>query len=268
MAIPEILKETYTYRLFRLLLGESIPALSRLGECGYNLVNCTKLLITGKIHWKNTVEQMAFLGVDSLFITLVLATVAGMIISLQVAVEMAKQGAGSYVGMLVVLCLVRELGPVIASFSVISLIGSSMASEIASMKVTEQVDAMKILHVDPIYYLILPRIIAGITMVPLLVILGNTLGVLGGMVVSYYAADINMHTYLDSVWQGLKIKDLSVSLLKGSVFGLLITLISSSVGYATEGGAKEVGIATTTAVVWSFLSIVIFNYLISLIFFS
>lgn len=105
-------------------------------------------------------------------------------------------------------------------------------------------------------------------MVPLLVIIGDLLGTLGGMIVSNIVADINMQSYLESVWQGLKVKDVLVSVLKGVIFGGLVMLISSSIGYATEGGAKEVGKATTSAVVWSFLAIVIFDYLISLIFFA
>ncbi|MEW5819901.1 MAG: ABC transporter permease [Cyanobacteriota bacterium] len=267
LSFNDLFKETFTYKLLRVMAGESIPALSLVGEIGHNLVKSFKLIISGKIHWKNSIEQMAFLGIDALFITLTLTAVAGMIIALQVSYEMAKQGAGAYIGMLVALVIVRELGPVMASFAVTSMIGSAMSAEIATMKVTEQIDAMKVFGVDPIYYLIVPRVIAGITMVPLLVILGNVLGILGGMVISNLIADINMLNYLDSVWSGLKTKDVLVSVFKGAVFGCLITLISSSVGYATRGGAKEVGQATTTAVVWSFLALVIFDYLISLIFF-
>lgn len=268
MSFQELLKETFTFRICRALAGESIPPLTLLGNIGYNFTASVKLILKGKIHWKNTVEQMAFLGIEALLITLTLTTVAGMIISLQVAYEMAQQGAAAYVGWLVAVVIVRELGPVMASFAVTSMIGSAMAAEIATMKVTEQIDAMKVLNVDPIFYLIVPRLLAGLLIVPLLVILGDVLGILGGMVVSYITADINMQSYLDSVWQGLKVKDVWVSILKGSVFGMLITVISSSVGYATVGGAKEVGQATTTAVVWSFLALVIFDYLISLIFFT
>jgi phospholipid/cholesterol/gamma-HCH transport system permease protein len=268
MHYPEVLKDTLTFKFFRFLAGESIPAMSLLGEICENFVKSIKMLLKGKIHWRNTIDQMSFLGIDALFITLTLTSVAGMIIALQISYEMVKQGASSYVGMLVALAIIRELGPVMASFAVTSMIGSAMSAEIATMKVTEQVDALKILKVDPIYYLIVPRILAGVTMVPLLVILGNILGILGGMLVSNIVADLNYLSYLESVWQGLKVKDVLVSVFKGSVFGLLITLISASIGYATKGGAKEVGNATTTAVVWSFLAIVIFDYLITLIFFA
>lgn len=267
MQFTELFKETFTYRTYQFMVGESVPALSLLGDIGKNTVNCATLVARGKIHVKNTFEQMSIVGLDALFITLFLSTVAGMIISLQVAYEMAQQGAGSYVGMLVALTIVRELGPIIASFSVVSMICSAMAAEIATMKVTEQIDAMKVLKVDPFYYLITPRVIAGTIMVPMLVLFGNILAILGGMVIANITAGINMESYMESVWQGIKIKDVWISLLKGAVFGFLITLISSSVGYATEGGAKEVGRATTTAVVWSFLALVIFDYLLSLIFF-
>lgn len=268
MSFTELFKETFTYKVYQALTADSIPPLSLLGESGYNLVNSVKLILRGRIHWKNTFEHMSTIGVDALAITLTLSTVSGMIIALQIAYEMTKQGAGAYIGALVALAIVRELGPVMASFAVTSMIGSAMAAEIATMKVTEQVDAMKVFKVDPIYYLIVPRILAGLTMVPLLVILGSVLGVLGGMIVSYYAAGNNMLSYLESVWQGLEVKDVLVGVLKGAVFGTLIMLLSSSIGYATEGGAKEVGISTTRAVVWSFLAIVIFDYLISLIFFA
>jgi phospholipid/cholesterol/gamma-HCH transport system permease protein len=268
MHYPETLKETLTFRFFRALTKESMPALALLGEASMTLIKALLLIARGKIHWKNTIDQMSFLGIDALFITLTLTSVSGMIIALQISYEMVKQGASGYVGALVALAIVRELGPVMASFAVTSMIGSGMSAELATMKVTEQIDAMKVLKVDPMYYLMVPRILAGLTMVPLLVIMGNLLGILGGMVVSNIAAGLNMLNYLDSVWSGLEIKDVWVSVLKGGVFGLLITTLSSTIGYATEGGAKEVGKATTTAVVWSFLAIVLFDYLISLIFFA
>lgn len=267
MNFSEALRETYTYKLFRFLEKESHPLLDLIGNVVLTFGDCLKLLSMGKIHVKNTIDQMNFVGLDGMFIAVTLTTVTGMIISIQVAHEMVQQGAGAYVGMLVANAMIRELGPVMAGFAVTSMIGSGMAAEISTMKVTSQVDALKVLKVEPTYYLILPRVLAGFTMVPLLVILGNFGGIIGGMFISYVVADLNMLKFLDSVWQGLAVKDVLVSTLKGGVFGLLITLISSSVGYQARGGAKEVGVATTTAVVWSFFAIVVFDYIISLIFF-
>jgi phospholipid/cholesterol/gamma-HCH transport system permease protein len=262
------LKNTITYKFVYQFYLETLEWLDTIGYIGINLYYCIKLIVNRKIDIKATIKQASRFGVDSLPLSLSIVGIAGMIISLQVAQEMVKQGAGDYVGTLVAMAMIREIGPIMASFAVISMVGSSMAAEVASMKVTEQIDAMKSLKVDPIEYLIVPRPLAGFIIMPFFVILANTVGFLGGMISSHLISGLSILSYTESVWRGLNETDIFVSILKGCIFGGIISLMSTSIGYKTEGGAKDVGIATTKAVVWSFTSIVILDYIISLMFFK
>ncbi len=263
--IFEIIKQTLSYKLIQSLFSELKDWLDIIGIMGINLFLSLKCLFTGKLKLKLFYEQAARFGVDSLPISLLMVGLTGMIIALQIAKEMVKQGAGHYVGMLVSVSIVRELGPVIGGFAVISMVGSSMAAEIATMKVTEQVDAIKALGVNPIHYLIAPRVIAGIMIMPFVIILANTVGIVGGMFMSKLVSELNAENYINSVWIGLSVKDFLVSVFKGSIFGGIIAVSCASIGYRTEGGAIDVGKATTNAVVWSFILMLIADYFISFI---
>ena len=169
--------------------------------------------------------------------------------------------------MLVAILMIREEAVIMAGFAIISMIGSSMASEIATMKVTEQIDAIKVLKVNPIHYLFTPRIIAGTFMMPAVVIVAALFGIIGGAIASNLVSGLTYKAYFDSVWFGLYMKDLNVCLLKSIAFGFVITLISCSCGIEATDGAKGVGIATTKAVVWSFVSIVILDLIFAAIYF-
>ena len=135
------------------------------------------------------------------------------------------------------------------------------------MKVTDQIDAIKVLKVNPVHYLFTPRIIAGTIMMPFVVILASTFGILGGAVAANITSELPYKAYLDSVWFGLCMKDLNVCILKSLSFGFVITLISCCCGMAAKEGAKGVGIATTKAVVWSFVSIVLLDFIFAAVFF-
>ncbi|OGI04555.1 MAG: hypothetical protein A2Y25_02000 [Candidatus Melainabacteria bacterium GWF2_37_15] len=257
-----------TLRLLQKIALYYLKWIETLGYMTMNFYYSLKCLFTGNLDIKKFFEQASRFGVDSLPISLLMVSITGMIIAIQVSLEMVKQGAGDYVGMLVALIIIRELGPVIGGFAVISLVGSSMAAEIATMKVTEQVDAMKLSRVDPIGYLIAPRVFAGFFIMPFVIILASLLGIIGGMVMSKMIAELNTITYITSVWQGLQIKDIVASLFKAFTFGGIIALASSSIGYKAQGGAIDVGNATTKAVVWSFVLILFADYFISWLFFS
>lgn len=261
-------KKTYTYKFIAAIAQDSVDWLETIGHIGSNFFKALRCVSTGCINIKNTVHQSSIIGFDSLLMTLLMVGLSGMIIALQISYEMVKQGAGDYVGSLVTIAIIREIGPIMGSFAVISMVGSSMAAEIGTMKVTEQIDAMKVLGIDPIYFLIVPRILAGFFIMPFAIVLANAAGIVGGMITSNIVSGLSVLNYIDSVWSGLSQKDIFVSLLKASIFGGIIALISSSMGYKTQGGAREVGNATTKAVVWSFVTVVIVDYIISLIFFE
>ena len=260
-------KATYTYKIFRMFLAEFDNLVSTLGNIALFGLDFLKGLKSFPTTFKALIEQSARFGVSSLPITLSIVGMTSIIIAMQIAGEMVKQGAGNYVGMLVAILMVREEGVIMAGFAIISMIGSSMASEIATMKVTEQIDAIRVLKVNPVHYLFTPRIIAGTLMMPLVVIVASVFGVLGGAVASNLASGLTYKAYFDSVWFGLNMHDLNVCLLKSLAFGFVITLISCSCGMEARDGAKGVGIATTKAVVWSFVAIVILDLIFAAMFF-
>ncbi len=239
-----------------------------IGECTLNLYKAIKYLLSGYFDFKSTLIQASRIGFDSISIALTIAFVSGAAISLQLAKYFLLTGAESYVGGMVAVAMVREIAPIFASLAIGARAGTSITAEIANMKVTEQIDAMKTLKVDPIAYLLLPRLIAGVTMVPLVTILAILTGIIGGMWVADITVNLHINRYITSVWNYLGIFDLNVSLLKAAIFGLLITLISSTQGLKTKGGAKEVGLSTTRAAVWTTIFILIFDYFITWAFYA
>lgn len=260
-------KATFTYKFFRLIAEQVVDFVSTLGGI---MTYCWEFLKGfGKFNttFKEIIEQCSRFGVSSLPITLSIVGMTSIIISMQVAGEMVKQGGGSFVGMLMAILTVREEGAIMAGFAIISMIGSSLASEIATMKVTEQIDAIQVLKVNPVHYLFTPRVIAGTVMMPFVVVLASTFGILGGALAANVTSELSYKAYFDSVWFGLSMKDLNVCILKSLSFGFAISLISCSCGMAAKDGAKGVGIATTKAVVWSFVAIVILDLIFAAVYF-
>lgn len=242
--------------------------LTTLGNIGKDTINTIKSIIKFKIDFKEFIYQCSRFGVDSLPITITIVGMVSIIIAMQIAPELTKQGGGDYIGMFTGIVMTRELGVIMSGFAIISMIGSSMSSEIASMRVTEQIDAMKVLKVNPIEYIFVPRILAGTIMMPFVVTVASFIGIICACLISHWTADITILNFIQSLWHGLTVKDINVSFLKSMIFGFTITMISCSCGYATRGGAKEVGTSTTKAVVWSFVGIAIWDYVVATIFYT
>jgi len=260
-------KKSATYQLYLLFNKQVDDFFTTLGEITKKTIAVSKYLFKFDFDRKAVIKQAARFGVSSLPITLSIVGMSSIIVAMQVAGEMVKQGAGNFVGMLVTVMIVREDGVIMSGFAIISMIGSSLAAEIATMRVTEQLDAMKSLKVDPIKYLFAPRVLAGILMMPFVVIIASVFGVLGGAVASHAVSGLSYRSFFDSVWYGLSIKDINICLAKALVFGGTIAVISCTCGYKAKGGARGVGIATTRAVVWSFVAIVIWDLLFAVAFF-
>lgn len=241
--------------------------LSTLGDITLYGIEIFRYIFTWQVNFQELMYQCYRFGVVSLPITLSIVGMTSIIVAMQVAGEMVKQGGGNYVGMLVAMLIVREVGVIMSGFAIISMIGSSMASEIATMRVTEQVDALNVLKVSPIRYLFVPRVLAGALMMPLVVIIASLFGVVGGGVASNLVSELSYRAFFSSVWSGLNIHDMNVCLLKALSFGFTIALISCASGYKASGGAKGVGIATTRSVVWSFIAIVILDLIFAVAFF-
>ncbi len=213
-------------------------------------------------------RQMIEIGYYSLPVVGLTAIFTGMVLALQSYTGFARFSAESAVPNVVVVSITRELGPVLAALMVAGRVGAAMAAEIGTMRVTEQIDALDTLATNPFKYLIAPRLIAGLTMMPLLVVVADIIGVFGGYVVSVYKLGFNPYIYLKNTLDFMEFQDVASGLVKAAVFGFLITLMGCYHGYNSKGGAQGVGAATTNAVVSASILILSFNYLITEMFFS
>ncbi len=260
-------KQSATYKIFSGLTVELYRFLETLGQIALKGFETAKYILKGQIDKSELIEQCRRFGITSLPITLSIVGMTSIIVASQVALEMVKQGGGNFVGLLMTILIVREVGVIMSGFAIISMIGSSLASEIATMRVTEQIDAIEVLKVNPVRYLFVPRVLSGIIMMPPVVVVASAIGVIAGAVTANLTSGLGYRAFFDSAWLGIYMKDLGVCLLKALFFGGTIALISCSCGYYAKGGAKGVGEATTKAVVWSFVAIVIWDMFFAIAFF-
>ncbi len=214
------------------------------------------------------VRQFVYMGYYSLPVVGMTALFTGMVLALQSYTASSRFNAESTVATIVVLSITRELGPVIAGLMVAGRVGAAMAAEIGTMRVTEQIDALTTLSTDPLRYLVLPRLVAGLLTLPLLVIVADIIGVFGGYLVAIYKLDFNAISYLTQTQQYLKTNDVVSGLVKAAVFGFIVALMGCYQGYHSRGGAEGVGQATTYAVVSASILILISDYFLTQAFFT
>jgi phospholipid/cholesterol/gamma-HCH transport system permease protein len=213
-------------------------------------------------------QQMLDIGYYSLPVVGMTALFTGMVLALQSYTGFARFSAEGAVATVVVLSMTRELGPVIAGLMVAGRIGAAMAAEIGTMRVTEQIDALTTLSTNPFKYLVVPRLIAGLTMLPLLVIVADIIGVFGGYLVGVHKLGFNPAAYLKRTFDYLETQDVVSGLVKAGVFGFIVALMGCYHGYHSKGGAQGVGAATTSAVVSASILMLICNYVITELFFA
>ncbi len=225
-----------------------------------------KLIFTGKLEIRATVHQLYYVGFKSLPLSTITGLFIGMVITIQFAYGLKTYGALDKVPMLVSLAMVRELGPGFIALLVGGKIGSGIAAELGSMKVTEQIDAIKSLGGNPIQELVVPRVLAMIIILPLLTIWADIVSVVGGALVSYLEYGIDPGSFLKLVRRSVKNREIIHSIIKSMVFGYLIASIGSIKGFSTGYGTKSVGKSTTETVQTSFVFILIFNFFMSKIF--
>jgi len=194
---------------------------------------------------------MDVIGVGSLFIVCLIGLFTGVIMAMQMSRMLNQYGAQGQVGVIVSVAIVREMGPVLTAILVAGRVASGIASELGSMKVTEQIDAMRALGTDPVQKLVTPRLIATAVVLPLLTIIADFIGLIGGFIMSNNLLGISSSQYWTSAWQSLEYNDITQGLLKPFVFALVIALVGCFYGMRTSGGTQGVGRATTTAVVVS-----------------
>jgi phospholipid/cholesterol/gamma-HCH transport system permease protein len=242
-------------------IGERVYAmLLDLGDIFTLLVQVVSWIPRPPLELRNIVKQMEEVGVRSVPVVLVTAAFTGMVLALQSYTGFQRFGATSFVGTVVALSMTRELGPVFTGLMVSGRVGASIAAELGTMKVTEQIDALVTLATNPVKYLVVPRVVAATIVLPLLVVFADLVGILGGYFVSVYLLGANPYVYISKTYQFLLMKDIYTGLIKAAVFGTLIALISCHHGFVAEGGAEGVGRATTRAVVVSSMMVLISNY--------
>lgn len=213
-------------------------------------------------------SQMLRIGYFSLPVVGLTAIFSGAVLALQSYSGFSRFNAESTIATVVVLSITRELGPVLAGLMVAGRVGASIAAEIATMRVTEQIDALRTLSTNPFKYLIVPRLIASVLVLPILVLIADIIGVMGGYLVSVHSLGFSAGPYLANTFKFLEVIDVVSGLVKASCFGFLIAVMGCYFGYYSNRGAEGVGNATTNAVVSSSIFILLSNYLITFIFFG
>jgi phospholipid/cholesterol/gamma-HCH transport system permease protein len=212
---------------------------------------------------REIMAQLFVAIIGSMPLIIITATFIGAIIAMQTGIELAKYGQQSALGYVVPTTIARGMGPVFTAIAVTALIGSTIAAEIGTMKVSEEIDALEVMSIDPVYFLVMPRVVALALALPVLTIYTDFIGTLGGAAVAQAKYGVPLATYFDNARSILKLKDIYGGLVKAFCFGLLISSIACSQGIQASQGAEGVGKATLRAVVTSFLFILVFEYILT-----
>jgi phospholipid/cholesterol/gamma-HCH transport system permease protein len=275
--MPPTTQQTATtifYRNLRWLkfvdrLGKQGAAiLEYLGGLGTLLSQTVRAAFTRPFYGSEVVAQMDELGVKSLSITGITAFSVGMVLALQTAYALAAFGGKMFIGQVVAVSLVRELGPVLTSLMVGGRVGSGITAELGSMTVTEQVDALRSMAISPVRRLVLPRVLAVVIMLPILTAIADVLGIVGGLFIAVVDLQLTPSDYLNSIWNHLAIQDITSGIAKTVFFGLEIAIIGCYNGLQVSGGASSVGQATTRTVVLASISILISDFFLTKLFLS
>jgi phospholipid/cholesterol/gamma-HCH transport system permease protein len=213
-------------------------------------------------------RQLVDIGYYSLPVVGMTALFTGMVLALQSYTGFTRFNAESAIAGVVVLSVTRELAPVLGGLMVAGRVGAAIAAEIGTMRVTEQIDALTTLSVNPFKYLIAPRVLAGTIMLPCLVLIGDIIGVLGGYIIAIYKLGFSEGSYLTQTWDMIETMDVVSGLIKAAAFGFIVSLMGCYNGFNSQRGAQGVGAATTNAVVSASILILIFNYILTQVFFS
>lgn len=223
---------------------------------------------TRPIYWHNILKAFIEIGFYSLPVIAMTCLFAGMVLALQSSSGFSGEIANQAIPSLVVLAITRELAPVLTGLMVAGRMGAAIAAEIGTMRVSEQIDALTTLNVSPLQYIIFPKIIAGILAMPILVVIGDSLGIFGGLIISITQLDIGYGAYLHNGYAALTWNGIMVGVTKSLVFGFILTLMGVYCGFYANGGAEGVGRATTNAVVSASILILIANFVITFIWFN
>lgn len=226
-----------------------------------------KVSVSTRLRWRATLDQAYKIGVASLPLVMLTSLFSGMVLALQSSYQLRLFSAEQFTADLVALSVTRELAPVLTAMMVAGRVGASMAAELGTMKVTEQIDALQALATDPVRYLTVPRFLACAAMLVFLTIYADLIGMIGGYVVAVFKLGISSYQYVHRSITALLLKDIYMGLFKGFVFGIVVSIVSCYYGFNAKGGAEGVGHATTMAVVVSFISIIVFDTFFTALFY-
>lgn len=240
-----------------------IDLLAQIGRISVFAKDAVMAIFSPPLYFRLLWQQMLHIGYFSLPVVGMTALFTGAALAQQIYVGGERFNAESTVASVVVIAIVRELGPVLAGLMVAGRVSSAMAAELGTMRVTEQIDALVTLNTDPFKYLIAPRLLAAVIVLPLLVLVANIIGVLGGFIIGTQKLGFNVSVYLNNTVDFLEATDVESSLIKAAVFGFFVALMGSYHGYHSSGGAEGVGKATTNAVVSAFILILLSNLIIT-----
>ncbi|MCB1141990.1 MAG: ABC transporter permease [Leptospiraceae bacterium] len=239
---------------------------------GYTLILLVKTIFQlHAVFFKkgDIIHQMYIAGISSLFVVSIVAVFTGMIMGLNAGLGLKDFGAEGQIGLLLTITLTREMSPFMTALILSASVGSAIAAEIGTMKVSEEIDALEVMSIDPVQYIVMPRVLGFSLMVPVLCVYSTILGVLGGAVVGHFQLGVDYQVYFRDVINRIAsvpgLKDLYVGLFKGFVFGVIISIISCSHGLRTTNGAIGVGKTTRESVVTSFLVVIFSGYVITAI---
>jgi len=227
------------------------------------LVQSVRWLFKRPFRWGVLFDAMDYIGVQSLLIVAMIGLFVGMVFALQLTSALRQFGTEGFVGATLGLAVTRELSPVFTAIVVAARAGAGMATELGSMRITEQIDALATLAVNPVQYLVTPRVVAGTIMVPLLSMLFVAMAMLGGYGVAVYLENVDPGVFVENARWLVDSRDLLQGVVKATVFGCALTIISCTQGFNASGGAKGVGIGTTRAVVGSFVTILVLDYFLT-----
>jgi phospholipid/cholesterol/gamma-HCH transport system permease protein len=237
--------------------------LAEVGRLTTFTVNAVTAVVRPPAYWRLLMQQIMRIGWFSLPVVGLTAFFTGGVLALQIYNGAARYGAESFVPVVVLVGITRELGPVIAGLMVAGRVAAAIAAEIGTMKVTEQIDALTTLSTNPIKYLVVPRLLAAVISMPILVAIADCIGVLGGYIASTRSLGFNGSVYMNNTMNGLVYWDVESGLIKAAVFGFIIALMGCYNGFHSRGGAQGVGTATTNAVVSSSILVLAANYLLT-----
>jgi phospholipid/cholesterol/gamma-HCH transport system permease protein len=250
-------------RPFAFLRGPGLDGVAEVGRIALLVGATFRQMGRGLRSVRLVVDQMHSIGVQSLVLVLIVSLFTGAVAAVQAAYQFSTVVPLKYIGSVILRSVIIELGPVLTALIIGGRVGASIAAELGTMRVTEQVDALEAMAINPVRYLVVPRVVAAIIMLPILVMIANAVAIFGGYIVAITSIGVTTHTYVMGLKDFFYIKDLLSGVIKALFFGGIISTMGCYHGFRTEGGAEGVGVATTRAVVSSCVLVLISDYVLA-----